>query len=58
MNDNIDEILHLDPNEVAKFEQIMNEVNGDHPHIHGEHSSTKKKLTPDKGSPPYTWGAL
>lgn len=28
MNDNIDEILHLDPNEVAKFEQIMNEVNG------------------------------
>ena len=28
MNDNSDEILHLDPNEVAKFEQIMNEVNG------------------------------
>ena len=28
MNDNIDEILHLDPNDVAKFEQIMNEVNG------------------------------
>lgn len=27
MNDNIDEILHLDPNEVAKFERIMNEVN-------------------------------
>lgn len=27
MNDNLDEILHLDPNEVAKFEQIMNEVN-------------------------------
>lgn len=28
MNDNLDEILHLDPNEVANYEQIMNEVNG------------------------------
>ena len=30
----------------------------DHPHIHGEHGSTTMFDTLDKGSPPYTWGAL
>ena len=28
MSDNINEILHLDPNEVAKFDKVMNEING------------------------------
>jgi prefoldin subunit 5 len=28
MAENIDEILHLDPNEVAKFDKIMKEING------------------------------
>lgn len=28
MSDNINDILHLDPNEVAKFDNIMNEING------------------------------
>ena len=28
MSDNINDILHLDPNEVAKFDKIMNEING------------------------------
>ena len=28
MTEDINEILHLDPNEVAKFEKIMNEING------------------------------
>lgn len=28
MDENLNEILHLDPTEVAKFEKIMNEING------------------------------
>lgn len=28
MNENINDVLHLDPNEVAKFQKIMNEING------------------------------
>ena len=28
MSDNINDILHLDPNEVSKFDKIMNEING------------------------------
>lgn len=28
MDENINDILHLDPTEVAKFEKIMNEING------------------------------
>ena len=28
MSDNITDILHLDPNEVTKFDKIMNEING------------------------------
>ena len=30
----------------------------DHPHIHGEHCSSKDLYGCLKGSPPYTWGAL
>ena len=30
----------------------------DHPHIHGEHKHLVGLITPAKGSPPYTWGAL
>ena len=30
----------------------------DHPHIHGEHLTPKEENMKDKGSPPYTWGAL
>lgn len=28
MSDNINDILHLDPNDVTKFDKIMNEING------------------------------
>ena len=31
---------------------------GDHPHIHGEHSTRAKARKRSSGSPPYTWGAL
>ena len=30
----------------------------DHPHIHGEHSFGHLLTVTDRGSPPYTWGAL
>ena len=30
----------------------------DHPHIHGEHPFVTQPLVPNRGSPPYTWGAL
>ena len=32
-------------------------IQGDHPHIHGEHTGLDFMYTVAKGSPPYTWGA-
>ena len=40
---------------ILKF--LKEEVHGDHPHIHGEHSSSPPPLVESSGSPPYTWGA-
>ena len=36
----------------------MNTMDEDHPHIHGEHYQLEVKPQIDRGSPPYTWGAL
>ena len=34
------------------------QLEGDHPHIHGEHNPQRPVPSNYEGSPPYTWGAL
>ena len=40
------------------FKFCLIKFSQDHPHIHGEHIVSVDRLLTDRGSPPYTWGAL